>query len=897
MTAPTGNAPPAPQIAIAQTAAPALSSAQNQFLRRTFDAHLEVEYEFLRNQRLAIATSILNLPHLFFQQRLETISSMPISAPVIVSEKPENLMEFLRWFTLRVAEHGLDSSNVRMGFMRYITSRRMKEATWGLFVDVAGIPRSWMTVLEEIVNYYHLDRILHSYSEKAFKRFLEKSAEKRIRSYDEFLDYARNFNTANGAMRVPYQDVAHANPESVLGSEMKLSRKFIKGLHPSVQKSLLKEYRIYDQQWNRMTIVSIQDLNDMARRIWPRAGYGEEHALDKFGKDDDFVAPRFATSRKSKKSSKSKKHVPVITDSSESSSDSSSESESEDKKSDVEMIDADDLMDVDSVRTVKDLIRIRDTIGKLSGPKYDNAMSRVSHIVTKMLAESAEARAHIREFASLVPPAIIPLYLSSVVGSVEATPEAGPSKSKAKVSAVTPASGSTSGSFGSFCTYHYQRGHKTEDCYQMNEWIRDGWFKVKPAVVYGKDGKIVMENGSPKLRKTKFGQQIYEPYDWKSGLSVERPKYAEKQNWVDAIQKGVDAWNAAKVSGKQKEASVSSPASSSKAAGLFVQNESVVVNAAGHGSARIEELGDGVDEDELLSQMDWDEFYAQEEVESPESSKKKKIVERVVEKASLPDAGKLKDILGLEFNISIRDIIALSSDIRKGLIHACKQRYASVATLLEQGTLLEFPMRINGQIVDGFLDGGAEINIIHPDLVTKLQLAVDRNASRTVKDVNGGIKFIEGLVVVHIVIGGVSFPSKFFVHDFHGKTQILLGQPWIIQNLASVKEEVDGTYLLVKGSEGKLNIETKIRSAEERKSRFSAASVSVKATTVLPEAWTRVFEIGYQGGEQSSDWNSGSCKFIVDPWVFWLELRMETGLTGRFYRLVLAGFSKVFVLD
>ncbi|THH13789.1 hypothetical protein EUX98_g9683, partial [Antrodiella citrinella] len=138
---------------------------------------------------------------------------------------------------------------------------------------------------------------------------------------------------------------------------------------------------------------------------------------------------------------------------------------------------------------------------------------------------------------------------------------------------------------------------------------------------------------------------------------------------------------------------------------------------------------------------------------------------------------------------------------------------AAVSTNLIHTTapLLRLKMICNGFPVNFVIDSGSEVNLLNHEIAQDIGLPVDERPSVAIKDANGGLGRAVGMIPnVPVSCGHVKTITNFFVAKdipFDG----LLGRPWQSDNLVSIKEKSNGTYLEFPNPDGKTE-ESKKRS-------------------------------------------------------------------------------------
>ena len=151
----------------------------------------------------------------------------------------------------------------------------------------------------------------------------------------------------------------------------------------------------------------------------------------------------------------------------------------------------------------------------------------------------------------------------------------------------------------------------------------------------------------------------------------------------------------------------------------------------------------------------------------------------------------MQKILDVEVpNIQVRDLLALSGDLRREMVDQTRTQNkvpavgAALVTLPEMPVEFATPLREVEVVVMerhrelGLLDEGSEIVIVREDLCKELGLEVNKKRRMTMQMANGGKEEMQGCVeYLELEVGGV----KTYAHAFVVQSapyRLLLGRLW-----------------------------------------------------------------------------------------------------------------------
>ena len=235
---------------------------------------------------------------------------------------------------------------------------------------------------------------------------------------------------------------------------------------------------------------------------------------------------------------------------------------------------------------------------------------------------------------------------------------------------------------------------------------------------------------------------------------------------------------------------------------------------------------------------------------APEVSEKTKDPEK--QRLAVPVAGRrnevalstnpqriLKGIMDTTIAIPIRELLGVSKDLRQYLKEQMKERN-SVSEAInsqvnylsseyekiyrdydvkvrdnwgskEKSALIEISVTIQGKDVLAIVDTGSEMNIVNNQVVSGLKegVAIKLNPGVRMRDANNGESEMMGEIGnVLIKIAQVPTYTSLYVKK-NAPFDLLLGRPWQQQNLVTIDERMDGTYLVFKDQVGQPEFEYK----------------------------------------------------------------------------------------
>ena len=162
----------------------------------------------------------------------------------------------------------------------------------------------------------------------------------------------------------------------------------------------------------------------------------------------------------------------------------------------------------------------------------------------------------------------------------------------------------------------------------------------------------------------------------------------------------------------------------------------------------------------------------------------------------------LTKILNTQISLTVGEIIGTSWKLCIALAdQICVKTMTSANAIsnhicTDHGTLLQVPVWVGRYTYRAIIDSGSEVNLIKHQVWEKdLKVSIDVGASMTLHDANGGTSTLKGIIPsLELKIGELITTSNYWVTTTC-PLDILLGRPWQWQNLVSIDERTEGTYV------------------------------------------------------------------------------------------------------
>ncbi|KAJ6449008.1 hypothetical protein C8R45DRAFT_1114934 [Mycena sanguinolenta] len=167
-------------------------------------------------------------------------------------------------------------------------------------------------------------------------------------------------------------------------------------------------------------------------------------------------------------------------------------------------------------------------------------------------------------------------------------------------------------------------------------------------------------------------------------------------------------------------------------------------------------------------------------------------------------------ILNLELLMTVREALAASKEICNGLQEVVRLRNVKAVMLgtdspfvahwawpRQDGVLIRIELEINGRQVVAIVDTGSQLNVVRADVAALvLHRPVGMTQVTGMNDANGGRGELRGFIHdVELSCGGVMTKTGLWVSQ-QAPFELLLGRPWKRNNLVSIDEQEEGTYLV-----------------------------------------------------------------------------------------------------
>jgi hypothetical protein len=168
------------------------------------------------------------------------------------------------------------------------------------------------------------------------------------------------------------------------------------------------------------------------------------------------------------------------------------------------------------------------------------------------------------------------------------------------------------------------------------------------------------------------------------------------------------------------------------------------------------------------------------------------------------DTQVVNTILNTPVTMKIGEVLASLWELSDQLPNMTKYKNAKQGTVnhavvlpKDLGKLIQIPLHLSGQQVTGIIDTRSELNVINQRITRGLTEApVNPQRKVVMNDANGGAGNLQGHISeVSLKCGSVETFANLYVGDAV-PFDLLLGRPWQRDNLVSIDERIDGTYLV-----------------------------------------------------------------------------------------------------
>jgi hypothetical protein len=170
----------------------------------------------------------------------------------------------------------------------------------------------------------------------------------------------------------------------------------------------------------------------------------------------------------------------------------------------------------------------------------------------------------------------------------------------------------------------------------------------------------------------------------------------------------------------------------------------------------------------------------------------------------------VNNILNTPITLKVGEVLATSKDLVDQLAFMIKLKNIKPLSSFPQALLsardtallIKLPLECDGRQVSAILDTGSQLNIVSKNVSEKIiRCPVNSHFSATMKDANGGAGRLAGRIDnVPLRCGGVLTNATLFVGE-QLLFDLLLERPWQRNNLVSIEERVNGTYVVFRNRE------------------------------------------------------------------------------------------------
>ena len=165
-------------------------------------------------------------------------------------------------------------------------------------------------------------------------------------------------------------------------------------------------------------------------------------------------------------------------------------------------------------------------------------------------------------------------------------------------------------------------------------------------------------------------------------------------------------------------------------------------------------------------------------------------------------------ILDTPVTLNVREVLASSSQLSDQLTEMLKRRNPKPAhaafyslnfdSILDKESLIRLRMECNGKPIIAIIDTGSELNVVNKAICAHIDIPMNAKRTLTMNDANGGKGTLQGHVTkVPLTCGGILTYANMYVGD-KVPFDMLLGRPWQRANYVSIKEKLEGTYIVFK---------------------------------------------------------------------------------------------------
>jgi hypothetical protein len=208
----------------------------------------------------------------------------------------------------------------------------------------------------------------------------------------------------------------------------------------------------------------------------------------------------------------------------------------------------------------------------------------------------------------------------------------------------------------------------------------------------------------------------------------------------------------------------------------------------------------------------------------------------------------VKHILDAPVTLKIREILGSSRELTDQLAHMMKRKNvksnetpahvnlnSAFLPFSDKADLIVVPLQIGNRDILAIVDTGSQLNIVKRKIFDTYltHLPMDPSKTLTMNDANGGSGLLKGYVSnVQLTCGSVTTAGNFYMGD-SVPFDLLLGRPWQRDNLVSIDERLQGTYLIFRNiGEPEVKFELRVQRIKDYKSIYNFCAVEQPAETL-----------------------------------------------------------------
>jgi len=174
-------------------------------------------------------------------------------------------------------------------------------------------------------------------------------------------------------------------------------------------------------------------------------------------------------------------------------------------------------------------------------------------------------------------------------------------------------------------------------------------------------------------------------------------------------------------------------------------------------------------------------------------------------------------ILSTPVTLSMREVLGTSRELSETLTDMIRRKNpkpAAQTNLVESNTTdtcslaqmskaphILLNLTCEGRPVTAIIDTGSQLNIVNRETYKAvIRQPMNTTATLVLNDANGGTSTLRGKVDgVPLACGTIMTYANLYIHD-NAPFDLLLGRPWQRENLISIDERKDGTYLIFRSN-------------------------------------------------------------------------------------------------